>query len=163
MAELCALAGVSKRTLTNFSGGKQQCFVANYDIVVRRAETHILAARRSGLDGSGAPAHWSGCAPWWRRSRTRWPHTPTPRGSCCRGLGGFGALREGPPRDRNRFLRSNKPGASVIGENLHAACDVPEAGTNPSRRPRRKTRVRVALTMSTPVGTVLVIKSKGDW
>jgi AcrR family transcriptional regulator len=51
VAELCGLAGVSKRTLyERFPGGKEQCFVATYDIVVRRAETRILAAGRSGLD-----------------------------------------------------------------------------------------------------------------
>ena len=52
VAELCALAGVSKRTLyERFPGGKQQCFLATYDIIVRRAETHILAAGRCGRDG----------------------------------------------------------------------------------------------------------------
>jgi AcrR family transcriptional regulator len=51
VAELCALAGVSKRTLyERFPGGKQQCFLATYDIVVRRAEKHILGAGRCGLD-----------------------------------------------------------------------------------------------------------------
>ena len=51
VAELCALAGVSKRTLyERFPDGKQQCFLATYDILVRRAETHILAAGRCGLD-----------------------------------------------------------------------------------------------------------------
>ena len=51
VAELCLLAGVSKRTLyERFPGGKQQCFLATYDIIVRRAETHILAAGRCGLD-----------------------------------------------------------------------------------------------------------------
>ena len=51
VAELCALAGVSKRTLyERFPGGKQQCFLATYDIVVHRAETHILVAVRCGLD-----------------------------------------------------------------------------------------------------------------
>jgi AcrR family transcriptional regulator len=49
--ELCALAGVSKRTLyERFPGGKQECFLATYDIIVRRAEMHILAAGGSGLD-----------------------------------------------------------------------------------------------------------------
>jgi AcrR family transcriptional regulator len=52
VAELCALAGVSKRTLyERFPGGKQQCFLATYDIVVRRAETHILDAGRCALEG----------------------------------------------------------------------------------------------------------------
>jgi AcrR family transcriptional regulator len=52
VAELCGLAGVSKRTLyERFPGGKEQCFLATYDIVVRRAETHILAAGRCALDG----------------------------------------------------------------------------------------------------------------
>ena len=52
VAELCALAGVSKRTLyERFPGGKQQCFLATYDIVVRRAETHVLAAGRCGRNG----------------------------------------------------------------------------------------------------------------
>jgi len=52
VAELCGLAGVSKRTLyARFPGGKQQCFLATYDIVVRRAETHILAAGRCALEG----------------------------------------------------------------------------------------------------------------
>ena len=42
--------GVCKRTLyEQFPGGKQQCFLATYDIVVRRAETHILNAGRCGL------------------------------------------------------------------------------------------------------------------
>ncbi len=51
VAELCALAGVSKRTLyERFPDGKQQCFLATYDMIVRRAETHILRSGRSGLD-----------------------------------------------------------------------------------------------------------------
>jgi AcrR family transcriptional regulator len=51
VVELCALAGVSKRTLyERFPGGKQECFLATYDIVVRRAEIRILAAGRCGLD-----------------------------------------------------------------------------------------------------------------
>jgi AcrR family transcriptional regulator len=51
VADLCALAGVSKRTLyERFAGGKQQCFLTTYDIVVHRAETHILAAGRCGLE-----------------------------------------------------------------------------------------------------------------
>jgi AcrR family transcriptional regulator len=51
VAELCALAGVSKRTLYDrFPAGKQQCFLATYDILVHRAETHILAAARCGPD-----------------------------------------------------------------------------------------------------------------
>ncbi len=124
VAELCALAGVSKRTLCErFPGGKQQCFLATYDIVVRRAETHVLAAGRWGGTASSGPARWSGCARWWRRSRARWRHTQTPRGSCCRGLGRFGAPRDGPPRDRNRFLRSRARGASVFDDGtfkLHA-------------------------------------------
>jgi AcrR family transcriptional regulator len=49
VAELCGLAGVSKRTLyERFPGGKQQCFLATYDIIVHRAEMHLLAAGRSG-------------------------------------------------------------------------------------------------------------------
>jgi AcrR family transcriptional regulator len=52
VAELCGLAGVSKRTLyERFPGGKQQCFLATYDIIVRRAETHILGAGRCALEG----------------------------------------------------------------------------------------------------------------
>ena len=55
VAELCVLAGVSKRTLyERFPGGKQQCFLATYSIIVHRAETHILAAGRCGLDVAGA-------------------------------------------------------------------------------------------------------------
>jgi AcrR family transcriptional regulator len=51
VVELCALAGVSKRALyQRFPGGKQECFLATYDIIVRRAETRILAAGRCGLD-----------------------------------------------------------------------------------------------------------------
>lgn len=51
VAELCALAGVSKRTLyERFPDGKQQCFLATYDIIVHRAEMHILGAGRCGLD-----------------------------------------------------------------------------------------------------------------
>jgi AcrR family transcriptional regulator len=51
VVELCALAGVSKRTLyERFPGGKQECFLATYDIMVRRAEMPILAAGRCGLD-----------------------------------------------------------------------------------------------------------------
>jgi AcrR family transcriptional regulator len=50
-AELCGLAGVSKRTLyERFPGGKRECFLATYDIIVRRAEMHVLAAGRRGLD-----------------------------------------------------------------------------------------------------------------
>jgi AcrR family transcriptional regulator len=56
VAELCSLAGVSKRTLyERFPGGKQQCFLATYDIVVRRAEMRILAAGRCGLDVLAGP------------------------------------------------------------------------------------------------------------
>ena len=57
VAELCALAGVSKRTLyERFPDGKQQCFLATYDIIVRRAETHILRSGRCELDTIvGAP------------------------------------------------------------------------------------------------------------
>jgi AcrR family transcriptional regulator len=52
VAELCALAGVSKRTLyQRFPGGKQQCFLATYDIIVRRAEMHVLTAGPCGRDG----------------------------------------------------------------------------------------------------------------
>jgi AcrR family transcriptional regulator len=51
VAELCGLAGVSKRTLyERFPGGKQQCFLATYDIIVHRAETHILGTGRRELD-----------------------------------------------------------------------------------------------------------------
>jgi AcrR family transcriptional regulator len=47
VAELCALAGVSKRTLyERFPGGKQECFLATYDIVVHRVRTRVLAALR---------------------------------------------------------------------------------------------------------------------
>jgi TetR/AcrR family transcriptional regulator len=60
VAELCGLAGVSKRTLyERFPGGKQQCFLATYDIVVHRAETHILARgryERDAIIGAG-PLH----------------------------------------------------------------------------------------------------------
>jgi AcrR family transcriptional regulator len=49
--ELCALAGVSKRALyQRFPGGKQECFLATYNIIVRRAEMRILAAGRCGPD-----------------------------------------------------------------------------------------------------------------
>jgi AcrR family transcriptional regulator len=49
VAELCALAGVSKRTLyERFPGGKEECFIATYDIIVRSAQTRILAAARCG-------------------------------------------------------------------------------------------------------------------
>jgi AcrR family transcriptional regulator len=45
--ELCGLAGVSKRTLyERFPGGKQDCFLATYDVIVRRARNEIL-----GRDG----------------------------------------------------------------------------------------------------------------
>jgi len=57
VSELCALAGVSKRTLYGrFPGGKQECFLATYDIVVRRAELQVLAAggRAAGVS-HGAP------------------------------------------------------------------------------------------------------------
>jgi AcrR family transcriptional regulator len=55
--ELCALAGVSKRTLyERFPGGKEDCFLATYDIIVRRAQLNVLAAggRAASVDlGSG--------------------------------------------------------------------------------------------------------------
>jgi AcrR family transcriptional regulator len=45
VSELCGLAGVSKRTMyERFPGGKEQCFLATYDIVVHRAQTNILGA-----------------------------------------------------------------------------------------------------------------------
>jgi AcrR family transcriptional regulator len=48
VVELCALAGVSKRTLYDrFPAGKHECFLATYDIIVRRAEMHILAEARA--------------------------------------------------------------------------------------------------------------------
>jgi AcrR family transcriptional regulator len=51
VVESCVLAGVSKRTLyERFLGGKQECFLATYDIIVRRAEMRILAAGWCGLD-----------------------------------------------------------------------------------------------------------------
>lgn len=51
VVELCALAGVSKRALyERFPGGKQECFLASYDIIVHRGEMRILAAGRCGLD-----------------------------------------------------------------------------------------------------------------
>ncbi len=59
VAELCALAGVSKRTLyERFQGGKQQCFLATYEIIVRRAEMHILGAGAvcAGRDRGRRPA-----------------------------------------------------------------------------------------------------------
>jgi AcrR family transcriptional regulator len=43
VSELCALAGVSKRTMyERFPRGKEQCFLATYDIVVHRAQAKIL-------------------------------------------------------------------------------------------------------------------------
>jgi len=98
-----------------FSGGWQQCFLATYDIVVRRADTHILAVRRSGLDIIVGACPLERLRALVETLAHEVAHTSTPRGSCCRGLGRFGAPREGPPRDRNRFLRSNEPGASVDG------------------------------------------------
>lgn len=60
VAELCALAGVSKRTLyERFPGGKEECFIATYDIIVRSAQTRILAAARRGPEvfrGARPPA-----------------------------------------------------------------------------------------------------------
>jgi AcrR family transcriptional regulator len=47
VGELCALAGVSKRTLyERFPGGKQECFLATYDIVAR---AHLLGGRAAEL------------------------------------------------------------------------------------------------------------------
>jgi AcrR family transcriptional regulator len=56
VADLCALAGVSKRPLyERFPGGKQQCFLATYNIILRRAEMRILVGEPWGLDiGVGA-------------------------------------------------------------------------------------------------------------
>ena len=49
VAELCALAGVSKRTLyERYPGGKEECFIATYDIIVRSFQRRILAAARRG-------------------------------------------------------------------------------------------------------------------
>jgi AcrR family transcriptional regulator len=51
VSELCALAGVSKRTMyERFPGGKEQCFLATYDILVHRAQMNILGgeAPRTG-------------------------------------------------------------------------------------------------------------------
>jgi AcrR family transcriptional regulator len=43
VSELCELAGVSKRTLyERFPDGKEQCFLATYDLVVHRARLRIL-------------------------------------------------------------------------------------------------------------------------
>ncbi|HEY2202387.1 MAG TPA: TetR/AcrR family transcriptional regulator [Solirubrobacteraceae bacterium] len=51
VAQLCTLAGVSKRTLyERFPGGKQQCFLATYDIIAHRGETRILACEQCGLE-----------------------------------------------------------------------------------------------------------------
>jgi AcrR family transcriptional regulator len=57
VADLCALAGVSKRTLyERFPGGKLHCFLASYDIVVRIARERILGA---GPPREGVPAAMS--------------------------------------------------------------------------------------------------------
>jgi AcrR family transcriptional regulator len=52
VAELGAVTRVSKRTLCErVPRGKQQCFLATYDLIVRRAEAHILSVGRCALDG----------------------------------------------------------------------------------------------------------------
>lgn len=57
VSELCALAGVSKRTMyERFPGGKEQCFLATYDIVVHRAQTRILEAEAQRRGEHAEPA-----------------------------------------------------------------------------------------------------------
>jgi AcrR family transcriptional regulator len=56
VSELCGLAGVSKRTMyERFPNGKEQCFIATYDIVVRRAQVNILGAAAPAERGGGEP------------------------------------------------------------------------------------------------------------
>lgn len=51
VGELCALAGVSKRTLYDrFPGGKEACLLATYDVIVRHAHTHILGRGTRRID-----------------------------------------------------------------------------------------------------------------
>ena len=114
VAELCGLAGVSKRTLyERFPGGKRQCFLATYDIVVRRAETHILAAGRCALDGivSAGPLE---------RPRTlveafghEVPHTATQHGWCWWRPRAPGRRRTHTPSARDAWSSGRSPEASV--------------------------------------------------
>ncbi len=168
VAELCALAGVSKRTLyERFPGGKEQCFLATYDIVVRRAGMHILTAGRCALDGVVGAGPLERLRALWRRSHTRWPHTRTPRGSCwwrpraraggacaCRAhetAGRTGDLLEppcrAPTRPRLRRSRSNGSWRMARSSCAHACATVaPRSSPVSSRtyaspppcRPRRR-------------------------
>ena len=83
VAELCALAGSPSGRCTSASRAASSSASWRPTTSSCAAPRRISSARRSvGSTSSRAPARWSGCAPWWRRSRARWPHTPTPRGSC---------------------------------------------------------------------------------
>jgi AcrR family transcriptional regulator len=50
VADLCALAGVSKRTLYERFAGKQDCFLAAFEMVVSRAARRIVAAQDGERD-----------------------------------------------------------------------------------------------------------------
>ncbi len=50
VADLCTLAGVSKRTLYERFAGKQECFLAAFEMVVSRAARRIFAAQEGERD-----------------------------------------------------------------------------------------------------------------
>ena len=50
VADLCALAGVSKRTLYERFAGKQECFLATFEMIVSRAAKRIAAAQDGERD-----------------------------------------------------------------------------------------------------------------
>lgn len=50
VADLCALAGVSKRTLYERFAGKQECFLTAFEMVVSRAARRIVAAQDGERD-----------------------------------------------------------------------------------------------------------------
>lgn len=69
VAELCALAGVSKRTLyERFPGGKRECFMATHAIILHRAHERIFGA---GRRPPGAPCETEAGPPQ--------PQPPRPR------------------------------------------------------------------------------------
>ncbi len=125
VAELCGLAGVSKRTLyERFPDGKQQCFLATYDIVVRRAETHILAAGRCGLDvlaGAGPLERLSALVETFAREVAAYPNAARLVLVEAAGAG---------PVARARAERTRRLAEGVIWWSLRAGCDT----SAPSRR-----------------------------
>jgi hypothetical protein len=144
VVELCALAGVSKRTLyERFPGGRQECFLATYDIVVR---TRLLDGRGTERPLLAGELSDLCCVAATSPSRSPDGHR----------LGQAVAHLEGAPRDTYRSLQSNgvEPNGIGHGRLRHGRLRHTRgarARTNPSRTSPNDP-CQVALTMSTRRG-----------